>query len=79
MELISRQNILDAIKKLESYTWLDKPTKDRPKGRWEKIIPPRKKTFDTDYVYCTNCQTNKPKYYREYKYCPDCGAEMDTE
>lgn len=51
----------------------------RPKGKWKKIEPPREKTFYIDSVYCTNCNRHRPEHYKDYKYCPNCGAEMESE
>ena len=50
-----------------------------PKAKWKNIEPPREKTFYIDSVYCTNCKTHEPVHYKEYRWCPTCGATMEGE
>lgn len=49
-----------AIKALEQQT-------TRPTARWERLVD--------DFKKCSKC--GRPvKFYRNYKYCPGCGSEM---
>lgn len=39
----------------------------RPTARWERLVD--------DFKKCSKC--GRPaKFYRNYKYCPGCGSEM---
>jgi ribosomal protein S27AE len=52
-----------AIKALPSVT----PQPTRPTARWETLVE--------DYNKCSKCG-EMGKFYRIYKYCPNCGARM---
>ena len=55
---------VDAVWDMPSVT----PT--RPTARWERLVE--------DYNKCSKCG-EMGKLYRIYKYCPNCGARMETE
>ena len=45
---------------------MQQPT--RPTARWERLVD--------DFKKCSRC--GRPvKFYRKYKYCPECGAKME--
>ena len=52
------------------------------KGKWVKYSFPR---ADEQHYQCTNCKdyVNFGKYSdyytKDFKYCPNCGAEMESE
>jgi NADH pyrophosphatase NudC (nudix superfamily) len=63
-EVMKRIEAFDmAIKALEQQ-----PT--RPTGKWESFVE--------DYNKCSKCG-EMGKFYRIYKYCPNCGARMEKE
>jgi NADH pyrophosphatase NudC (nudix superfamily) len=87
-DCISRQAVHEMLENIpvnESdkwFNWLQKaclrlaelpsvtPQPTRPTARWE--------TFVEDYNKCSKCG-EMGKFYRIYKYCPNCGARMEAE
>lgn len=56
------------LEDLTAYIWeLPSVQSTRPTARWEKYVDGYKK--------CSRCG-KLTKYYRNHKYCPDCGARM---
>ncbi len=91
-DLISRQEAINAILELQdcyngfSDTY-DKscivgvleevPSAERPKGKWiEHGEPDENGKFELWYCACSLCGTVGLSGYR---YCPNCGAEMESE
>ena len=66
MELISKEEVIKAIEKLEQYTWEEKPIENRPKGKWIK----------GDMFECDQCHHRMIVGDGAYNYCPNCGAYM---
>jgi hypothetical protein len=56
------------LEDLTTFIWeLPSVQPTRPTGKWE--------TFVEDYNKCSKCG-EMGKFYRIYKYCPNCGAKM---
>ena len=83
----------DAVHKLRKYVWvggiqtvslddideLPSVTPSRHKGRWIKVIDEVNEYGSETYHYeCSECGSNKSGW-GEYKYCPNCGAEMENQ
>ena len=79
MELISREAVLNIIKgryTIEEHDLakdiLSLPTiESRPKGKWldKNIIE----------ITCSACNEDVPQEFYNCNYCPNCGAEMESE
>ena len=68
--MINRQDVLEAIEKLESYTWDENPVEGRPKGKWEMLGKYSRRCDRCEVITFTT---------EDYNYCPNCGAEMESE
>ena len=56
------------LEDLTAYIWeLPSVQPTRPTARWERFVD--------DYIKCSKCG-EMVKFYRNYKYCPNCGSEM---
>lgn len=65
-----------------------KTNKERPKGKWKKDNT-LNTSFDHDNYVCSNCGEYMSikcidngwslVSHCDYKYCPNCGAEMEAE
>jgi hypothetical protein len=59
------------LEDLTAFIWeLPSVQPTRTTGKWE--------TFVEDYNKCSKCG-EMGKFYRIYKYCPNCGARMEEE
>lgn len=93
-DLINRQAVINAIANtivngeslgyglaeeiVSEITSVENKGEDRPKGHW--IYP----SYPNNYPYmwksiCSNCNTGFPTINKDYKYCPNCGADMRGE
>lgn len=94
-DTISRQAAIDAIeneqKKIMRSDWAidqakfsamseiraliaDLPSVSTEKtGRWEKH------SYFKDAYICSACNTGGNMVYKDFKYCPNCGAKMEVE
>lgn len=68
-------NLEDIINSIPS---VENKGEDRPKGHW--IYP----SYPNNYPYmwksiCSNCNAGFPTINKDYKFCPDCGADMRGE
>lgn len=89
-DLISRQAAIDSLLKVGDWyveqgndeagrgvaqcqrVIYELPSAERPKGKWLRT--------PTSWIYCSVCD-NEPPNESNYasKYCPNCGAEMESE
>ena len=45
-------------------------------GRWDRVIPSKSAAKWSSKVSCSVCHNVG---YNHFKYCPNCGAKMDSE
>lgn len=69
-------NVLTEVReKVRALPSVENKGEDRPKGHW--IYP----SYPNNYPYmwksiCSNCNTGFPTINKDYKFCPECGANM---
>lgn len=78
-DTISRQAVLNLINEDWKYEGLEKPVKwlpsvtpTRKKGKWIKL----RDRYDEPYEVCSLCNCSG---IGVFNYCPNCGAEMESE
>lgn len=89
-DAISRQAVIDAIEKTKSAMTTDgeiyvakinaemniqqlSSVSTEKTGRWEKH------SYFKDAYICSVCNTGGNMVYKDFKYCPNCGAKMEVE
>lgn len=73
-----RANSDDNIAFYEHFRDLPSVTPTRKKGKW---VVEDSGNYNGKYstCYCSNCKDYYTRVWREMKYCPNCGVEMESE